>query len=43
MIERFFVDKIKANFPFTLTHDQSIALEKIVDFIFSSDKDRAFC
>jgi exodeoxyribonuclease-5 len=42
MIERFFVDKIKANFPFTLTHDQSIALEKIVDFIFSSDKDRAF-
>ena len=42
MIERFFIDKIKANFPFNLTHDQSAALEKIVDFIFSPDKNRVF-
>ncbi|HOV71308.1 MAG TPA: AAA family ATPase [Dysgonamonadaceae bacterium] len=42
MIEGFFIDKINANFPFTFTRDQSDALEKIVDFVFSSNTNRIF-
>lgn len=42
MMDSFFIDKIKAKFPFTLTYDQSEAIGKIVDFLFSPDNDRIF-
>jgi exodeoxyribonuclease-5 len=42
MINRFFIDKIGANFAYTFTEDQRKAIEKIVDFLFSKDDDRIF-
>ncbi|MDR1518070.1 MAG: AAA family ATPase [Dysgonamonadaceae bacterium] len=37
MIHRFFVEKIKENFPYAFTHDQLSAVEKIVDFLFATE------
>jgi exodeoxyribonuclease-5 len=42
MINRFFIDKISANFAYTFTEDQRKAIEKIVDFLFSKDDDHIF-
>lgn len=42
MINRFFVDKISANFPFTFTKDQLSALEKIIDFLSIRENDCVF-
>ena len=42
MINRFFTQKIKENFPFLPTDDQHFALEKITDFLFSQEKDEVF-
>ena len=42
MVIRFFIDKIASNFPFKFTQDQSAALEKIADFLFSKDNHRVF-
>ena len=33
MINRFFIDKISANFAYTFTEDQRKAIEKIVDLM----------
>ena len=42
MINRFFLTKIEANFPFNFTKDQQSALEKIVEFLSSRENDRIF-
>lgn len=42
MINNFFKDKIKENFPFELTREQDIALEKIVDFLFLQKEESIF-
>lgn len=42
MINRFFVEKIRENFPFTLTSDQSYALDKICEFLFSENLEEVF-
>lgn len=42
MINRYFIEKIKENFPFSLTNDQEIAINKIVDFIFSQNSNEVF-
>mgnify|MGYP003511649837 CR=1 FL=1 len=42
MINTYFIEKIKDNFPFSLTNDQETAIIKIVDFIFSSSSDAIF-
>ncbi len=42
MINRYFIEKIKENFPFELTGDQTNALEKIGRFLFSGDGQEVF-
>lgn len=42
MINDFFIEKIKANFPFYFTNDQLTALEKIVQFLLSPESDSIF-
>ena len=42
MVNRFFIDKIKENFPYNFTSDQLNALDKISDFIFSEQGDGVF-
>lgn len=42
MINRFFLDKIQANFPFSFTNDQMVALEKIIHFLFSKQPNEVF-
>lgn len=42
MINTYFIEKIKDNFPFSLTNDQETAVIKIVDFIFSPTSDAIF-
>ncbi|GAB6120647.1 ATP-dependent DNA helicase [Dysgonomonas termitidis] len=42
MIDKFFLDKIKQNFPFEPTSEQATALEKIVDFLFLQKEESLF-
>jgi len=42
MISNFFKQKIKDNFPFELTSEQEIALERIVDFLFLQKEEAIF-
>lgn len=42
MINRFFIEKISGNFPYSLTSDQLKALEKITAFLFSGINDQIF-
>lgn len=42
MINKFFLDKIKQNFPFEPTSEQDNALEKIVDFLFLQKEESLF-
>lgn len=42
MINKFFLDKIKLNFPFEPTSEQDSALEKIVDFLFLQKEESLF-
>ncbi|MDR1883179.1 MAG: AAA family ATPase [Prevotella sp.] len=42
MISKFFLDKIKRNFPFEPTSEQGAALEKIVDFLFLRKEESLF-
>lgn len=42
MINRYFIEKIKENFPFELTGDQAGALDKIGRFLFSGDGQEVF-
>lgn len=42
MVNRFFIEKISNNFPFTFTDDQLKALEKISDFLYAGTKDQIF-
>ncbi len=42
MINRFFLEKISDNFPFSFTEDQLTALERISDFLFSGTDDQIF-
>lgn len=42
MINKFFLDKIKQNFPFEPTSEQATALEKIVDFLFLQKEESLF-
>lgn len=42
MIQKFFLEKIKANFPFEPTADQHIVLEKIVEFLFTQKEELLF-
>lgn len=42
MINTYFIEKIKQNFPFSLTNDQQSAITKIVDFIFNPKSEEVF-
>lgn len=42
MISNFFKEKIKDNFPFELTSEQELALDKIVDFLFLQKEESIF-
>ena len=42
MVNRFFTQKIRENFPFQPTNDQHFALEKIAEFLFSRERDLIF-
>lgn len=42
MIDKFFLDKIKQNFPFEPTSEQATTLEKIVDFLFLQKEESLF-
>jgi len=42
MRNRFFIEKISENFPYSYTKDQQKALEKITDFLFSGSGDQIF-
>ncbi|MFV0418548.1 MAG: ATP-dependent RecD-like DNA helicase [Dysgonomonas sp.] len=42
MINNFFRDKVKENFPFEPTQEQDIALERIVDFLFLQKEESIF-
>lgn len=42
MINTYFIEKIEANFPFSLTNDQKNAIIKIVDFIFNPNSEAIF-
>lgn len=42
MINRFFIEKISANFPYRFTNDQAKALEMITAFLFSGISDQIF-
>lgn len=42
MVNRFFIEKISENFPFSFTNDQQQVLDKITDFLFSKINDQLF-
>ncbi|MDD4632112.1 MAG: AAA family ATPase [Proteiniphilum sp.] len=42
MVNRFFIEKINDNFPYSFTNDQQKALDKIADFLFSGIADQLF-
>lgn len=42
MVNRFFIEKINENFPYSFTNDQQKALDKIADFLFSGIADQLF-
>lgn len=42
MVNRFFIEKISGNFPYSFTNDQKEALEKITGFLFSGISDQLF-
>ena len=42
MINTYFIEKIKTNFPFSLTNDQQSAINKITDFIFNPKSEAVF-
>lgn len=42
MVKRYFIDKIGGKFPYNFTDDQSNALSKIVDFLFSRTDNQIF-
>ena len=42
MINTYFIEKIRENFPFSLTNDQQIAITKIVEFIFNPKSEQVF-
>lgn len=42
MINRFFIEKISSNFPYSFTNDQTKALEMITGFLFSGINDQIF-
>lgn len=42
MVNRFFIEKISSNFPYSFTNDQAEALEKITGFLFSGISDQLF-
>ena len=42
MINTYFIEKIRDNFPFSLTNDQETAINKIVSFIFNPNSDAIF-
>ena len=42
MINTYFIEKLKENFPFSLTNDQQVAITKIVEFIFKPSSEEIF-
>lgn len=42
MVNRFFIEKISENFPYSFTNDQQRALDRIADFFFSGVADQLF-
>ena len=42
MINTYFIEKLKENFPFSLTNDQQTAITKIVEFIFNPKSEQVF-
>ena len=42
MINTYFIEKIRDNFPFSLTNDQEIAINKVVDYIFNPTPNSIF-
>ncbi len=42
MINTYFIEKIRGNFPFSLTNDQETAITEIVDFIFNPKSEAVF-
>lgn len=42
MINTYFIEKIKENFPFSLTNDQQTAIKKIAEFIFNPKSTEVF-
>ncbi len=42
MINTYFIEKIKENFPFSLTNDQQTAIKKIAEFIFNPKSEEVF-
>lgn len=42
MINVYFIEKLKENFPFSLTNDQQVAITKIVDYIFNPKSEEIF-
>ena len=42
MINRYFIEKLKGNFPFSLTNDQETSITKIVDYIFNPKSEEIF-
>ncbi|NLY25773.1 MAG: AAA family ATPase [Bacteroidales bacterium] len=42
MVNRFFIEKISSNFPYSFTNDQAEALEKIGGFLFSGISEQVF-
>lgn len=42
MVNRFFIERISRNFPYNFTNDQTEALVKIADFLFSGIDDQIF-
>ncbi|MGV8962240.1 MAG: ATP-dependent DNA helicase [Candidatus Saccharimonadaceae bacterium] len=42
MINVYFIEELKENFPFSLTNDQQTAITKIVDFIFNPKAEEIF-
>ena len=42
MINRYFIEELKGNFPFSLTNDQETSIIKIVEFIFNPKSEEIF-
>ncbi len=42
MINRYFIEELKGNFPFSLTNDQESSIIKIVEFIFKPKSEEIF-